>query len=562
MAIKKIKTQSVKKKRTTTKPKKSQAIRDAEKAKERKQKSKAAPLRSSIRIKVQGIPYKLRKFENLGARKLPESYYTMQGQSLKSLIRNTPRLFVNNAVDVEPHRMPKRSFTKGGKPAVKGIMWTNDPFRPDRVRRYHETYIVGLDAKGEEKPLYKHKRVLVQCTCLTGDTKVLTDHGWKTIFELAQPHTPGHYPINYNVKGELFAGTPPFYTGKKKVFKITLSNGQTLTGTRDHQLLKHVSLGNRKFLEKWTEIQDLKIGDKLLLNDFAQPKIERTQDYWEAFFIGVMQGDGTLFANGKPNLKLFGHKHSILKVLTQLDLVKDVSEIKGRDNGLNVQFTQRASELCHRYKFDNKRSVKLDTFEQTMGYLAGLVATDGTVYKRGDILIRGAKEYLDPLNWKLMEYGIVQTRLYREREAGVKTNVIQEDYGVVESTKEMWALRISNQAGVLKNLALSIYHRDRIDAPPVRPRKAWAEIVDISFAGKQHVYDITVPGPHRFAANGVIAHNCESYIYTYEYANAWHGAAYLIYSNGEPPVWMNPSFAPGMCKHLIALSKIVIENNL
>ncbi|MND62531.1 hypothetical protein D3C80_538190 [compost metagenome] len=165
MAIKKIKTQSVKKKRTTTKPKKSQAIRDAEKAKERKQKSKAAPLRSSIRIKVQGIPYKLRKFENLGARKLPESYYTMQGQSLKSLIRNTPRLFVNNAVDVEPHRMPKRSFTKGGKPAVKGIMWTNDPFRPDRVRRYHETYIVGLDAKGEEKPLYKHKRVLVQCTC-------------------------------------------------------------------------------------------------------------------------------------------------------------------------------------------------------------------------------------------------------------------------------------------------------------------------------------------------------------------------------------------------------------
>lgn len=563
MAVKtkKVKVQSVKKSRITTKPKKTQAIREAEKTKERKRKSTAAPVRSAGQVKVRGIPYKLRKFENLGARPMPETFFTRQGKSLKELIRNTFRICINNAVDVEAHRY-RSAKTKAGRKAVKGIMWTNDPFRPDKVRRYHETYIVGLDKNGEDKPLYKHKRVLVQCTCLTGDTKVLTDQGWKTIFELAQPHAPDHFPINYNIKGELFAGTTPFYTGKKKVYKLSLSNGQTITATRDHQFLKHVALGNRKFLEKWEEVQDLNVGDKMLTNAFEQPKIERTQDYWEAFFIGVMQGDGTLFATGYPNLKLFGHKQSILKVLTPLGLVKDVSEIKGRENGMNVQFTQRAIELCHRYKFDNKRSVKLDTFEQTMGYLAGLVATDGTTYKNGDILIRGAHEYLDQLNWKLMEYGIVQTTFYREREAGVKTCVIDDDYDVAESTKEMWALRISNQSDALKNIALSLYHRNRIDAAPPRPRKAWAEIVDISYAGMQHVYDITVPGPHRFAANGLIAHNCENYVYWWEYANARCGAAYLIYSNGEPPVWTNPGMSVGLCKHLVALSKIVIEENL
>lgn len=563
MAVKtkKVKVQSVKKTRIVTKPKKTQAKREAEKTTERKRKSTAAPVRSAGQVKVRGVPYKLRKFENLGARPMPETFFTRQGKSLKELIRDTFPICRNNAVDVEAHRY-RSAKTKAGRKAVKGIMWTNDPYRPGKVRRYHETYIVGLDKNGENKPLMKHKRVLVQCTCLTGDTKVLTDQGWKTIFELAQPHEPDHFPINYNVKGELFAGTTPFYTGKKKVYKLTLGNGQTITATRDHQFLKHVSLGNRKFLEKWEEVQDLNVGDKLLTNAFEQPRIERTQDYWEAFFIGVMQGDGTLFATGYPNLKLFGHKHAILKVLTPLGLVKDVSEIKGRENGLNVQFTQRAIELCHRYKFDNKRSVKLDTFEQTMGYLAGLVATDGTTYKNGDLLIRGAREYLDQLNWKLMEYGIVQTTFYREREAGVKTCVINDDYGVVESTKEMWALRISNQSDTLKNVALSLYHRNRIDAAPPRPRKAWTEIVDISYAGMQHVYDITVPGPHRFAANGLIAHNCENYVYWWEYANARCGAAYLIYSNGEPPVWTNPGMSVGLCKHLVALAKIVIEENL
>lgn len=161
---KKVKVQTVKKKKNVTTPKKTAARRDAEKAKERKRKSTAAPVRSAGIVRVKGIPYKLRKFENLGARKLPETYFTKTGCSLRHLIRNTPRLFLNNAVDVEAHRY-KKLRTKQSKPAVKGIMWTNDPHRPDKIRRYHETYIVGLDEKGENKPIAKHKRVLVQCTC-------------------------------------------------------------------------------------------------------------------------------------------------------------------------------------------------------------------------------------------------------------------------------------------------------------------------------------------------------------------------------------------------------------
>lgn len=159
-----IKTQSVKKKKSTTKPAKTAATRDAEKTKERKRTGKAAPLRSSIRVIVRGIPYKLRKFENLGARQLPETYYTRKGMTLRQLIRNTPKLFVANATEVEAHRYKKKK-TATGKPALHGIMWTNDPYKPGGIRRYHETYIVGLDESGAKTPVHKHRRVLVQCTC-------------------------------------------------------------------------------------------------------------------------------------------------------------------------------------------------------------------------------------------------------------------------------------------------------------------------------------------------------------------------------------------------------------
>lgn len=550
------------KSRKNTSGRASKAKKDAEKLSMRMASGKANVMktrRSGKERLAQGIPYKLKPMEAMTVRQLPSTPNTIKGMTLRQLIKATPRIFINNAVDVEAARVDMKK-TKTGRPVISGRMVTHDPWRKDRVRRVHEAYIVGM---GDEPsvPVNRHKKVLVQCSCLTGDTKVLTDKGWQTIFEIAQPFTPEHYPLNYNIKGEMYAGSAPFYTGMKKVWKVQLSNGLSVTGTKDHRFLQHVALGNRKTREDWTELRDLQVGDCLLTNAFDPGKVERTADYWEAFFIGVLQGDGTVFASGRPNLKVYGNKHGIISRLIKSDLVKNVSEVEGCE-ATNVQFTHRAIELAARYQFQNKRSVKLDTLEQTMGYLSGLIATDGSTYANGDILIRGGKEYLEQLAWKLMEYGYAQFTFYRERAAGVTTNVIGAGSTEAKSTKELWALRISNQCNILQNVALSRYHRGRIERAAVKPRKPWVKIQSITYAGKQHVYDITVPGPHRFAANGVIAHNCENFVYVFEYANATMGASRLIYCNGQPPHYTNPGFAPGLCKHLVALAKIAIERNL
>lgn len=152
----------------STKPKKSAATREVEKRSKRLKTGKAAKPRaaksSDTERRAYGYTFKLKKFDSPGIRALPDTPFTREGLSLTKLLRSTPRLFINNAVDVEHHGKIKKLKTKTGKPMLRGIMWTNDPFMPWRTRRYHETYIIGLD-DNQDKPVNKHRKVLVQCQC-------------------------------------------------------------------------------------------------------------------------------------------------------------------------------------------------------------------------------------------------------------------------------------------------------------------------------------------------------------------------------------------------------------
>jgi len=122
--------------------------------------------------------------------------------------------------------------------------------------------------------------------CLTGDTKVLTDNGWKTMLELAEPLPessphPTKFPINYQINGELHKGSAPFFKGRKPVHTVHLSNGSKLTGTKDHRVLmyeSHVETnGSRRTLNttKWVEIGDLKEHDRLVLNSYEEQPLTK-----------------------------------------------------------------------------------------------------------------------------------------------------------------------------------------------------------------------------------------------------------------------------------------------
>ena len=53
--------------------------------------------------------------------------------------------------------------------------------------------------------------------------------------------------------------------------------------------------------------------------------------------------------------------------------------------------------------------------------------------------------------------------------------------------------------------------------------------------------------------------SCPDFMFTFEFALARKGAADIMFSNGEAPDERNPKYAPGCCKHLIALRNLIKE---
>ncbi len=56
--------------------------------------------------------------------------------------------------------------------------------------------------------------------------------------------------------------------------------------------------------------------------------------------------------------------------------------------------------------------------------------------------------------------------------------------------------------------------------------------------------------------------SCQSYLFSgAEYANWHHGAAKIIYGNGDKPVVNNPQLQFFLCKHLVKIARKVIEKD-
>lgn len=156
---------ALKKSRKNTSGRKSDAKRESEKRKMRMAKGKATVVsnkKGKERL-AKGVPYKIKRMEAMDVRQLPETPHTKRGMSLRQLIRCTPKLFLYNATEVRA-RLVETKKTATGRPVVYGQMVTDDPWRRDKIRRIHETYIIGM-GDDDKLPVHKHKKVLIQCSC-------------------------------------------------------------------------------------------------------------------------------------------------------------------------------------------------------------------------------------------------------------------------------------------------------------------------------------------------------------------------------------------------------------
>ena len=61
--------------------------------------------------------------------------------------------------------------------------------------------------------------------------------------------------------------------------------------------------------------------------------------------------------------------------------------------------------------------------------------------------------------------------------------------------------------------------------------------------------------------NVKVSCSCPDYMFRWEYANMTVGASDIIYGNGEAPNVTNPELRPALCKHLIALRRLIKEKH-
>ena len=483
----------------------------------------------------------------------PKTPATLKGMTLKSIYANTPNMMKENGRECV-FKSFKKSVSPKGFPVLKAIVIHRDPFRPRSTDCPHTVTIIGIDNQND--PFSKQKRVFVQCDCVPGTMKVQTPEGFKEIYSIAEPFT-GELSKTYLVDGREYRGTAPFHVGRKPVFRLSLSNGSFVEGTDDHRFRVIDSEGS----VRWRAIKDIQPGDTLKLSKHRFPDApDKTSKYYEQQFLGYMQGDGSV--TQKPDLQIpeNSDKLEFLDRLVDLGLVANVSESSGRGM-IRVAFTPRAKELFSRYSYDGVNAPSWETHSQFLGYLSGLICADGTVSSNkgmvGTMRICGAESYLRPVFEYLLHLGLTFTRLRLERKAGTQTNL-------ATSTKDMYALefRAEDFKWLLDNLDLTSRFSS-YEFKKFNKVKAKAKVTSKTYAGKKDVYDITVERRHAFVMDGaVVAHNCENFCYMWEYSLAERGATHVIFGNGEPPIFTNPSRVPGTCKHMSAVIQRVFREKI
>ncbi len=405
----------------------------------------------------------------------------------------------------------------------------------DIERKTRALFTYKADPEGKDDWSSNHAEVLrgerFYADCLTGDTEVLTDKGWQSIYSLSEPKMDGNYSVKYNINGKLFAGTPPFYRGVKPVFKLELSNGFSIRATANHKFLTWPRGKYTHKVRKWVKLKDLEVGDQLIVNRFDSGDIEFNQEFYDFYFLGVLMGDGSVAVNpatGKlsPRLTLYAHKMELIDTVVEAGVVGGTRKVipsSGIGEGLSLSLTHRACELVNKHEFIDKHSINIPSHTALCGYLSGLISTDGTVFSRqgSPIRIRGSEHYIKQLAKYLIMYGYADITVVKERYAGQQTNL-----GI--HRKDMYYIDIRNvaKAHLLNRLVLQDEQMDNLQSTIPRVlRQPTVTIKDISYRGRSAVYDISVPQKHRFVANSVIVHNCDSLTST---------VANLIALQGEP----------------------------
>ncbi len=388
-------------------------------------------------------------------------------------------------------------------------------------------------------------RINASNPCVTGDTLVATDEGWRTIASLV-----GRSARIIGADGQPHWVERIFSTGRKQVFRLSTRSGYSVRITGDHMVATR-ERGD-------VAVQELKEGEHILLQGAGFGR--RAMSERLALAVGVAVGDGCLtrahHAGGHTQeiviLTMSAGEIGVLECIAgavnEEKHLRRAVGISGRPDDVHVTLSGRRTSVS-RLSFSSQPVVEvfktLAVLDQgsagkqlnpavleldrpsTAALLRGLFTADGTVAGYGDksqyvSLDSTSIDLLRQVQLLLLGFGI-KAKLYENRRAGRGESLLPDGRGgsKIYPVQEMHSLRISRssrliferevgfhpaspKAAALRSLndAVGTYHDELTD--PVET---------IEPLGEEEVFDLTEQSTQHFVANGLVVHNCSEYMF-------------------------------------------------
>lgn len=257
------------------------------------------------------------------------------------------------------------------------------------IRKRDETgfpYLFFTDNVNRQKPqVYKDKGLDIKHSqmCVSYDTKILTDNGYKLI---------GGLENNFvNVwNGQEFSEVEVFKTGtNQQLYRVETSSGNYLDCTEYHKwyILESTESGKRTKPPRYKEVRthELKEGDKLI--KFDLPLIEGCLDLKYAYTQGFFSGAGYCNIDVKKSkIMLYGEKRDLLHLIDVRNFYTQqaLASVLTNEKAIHVQDQQKRIN-CYVPEdiINNKLFVPNSeyTIESRLNWLAGLIDSDGTIAK-------------------------------------------------------------------------------------------------------------------------------------------------------------------------------------
>ncbi len=335
--------------------------------------------------------------------------------------------------------------------------------------------------------------------CLAGDTPVLTRNGLVPIKELA-----GRTIEVLNGKGKWVSVLFKSY-GKRKVYPLRFKYSGT--HTERNSFIVKATEGHRWVLEDGSVITTefwlnnrLNKSNKYVPNIRAPKQEMNKADYENGLIHGLVYGDGTInqYWEYEFDLDLVGEKIELSQLVEMILGAKPKPTDYG--NGCEgLRFHRIAASGT------DLKSIP-DTYDPSYlsGFFSGLLATDGRVSDKGEVMLYGGRALMEFLWGALPTIGIVPTRYRLMGAKGAKTNFGKRNV-------EVWVMNIQ-PATVDHTLLLRSKHRDnhRVSDKVARNASRWEFLGCEGPPQLEEVFCCTEPETNSFVIHrGMLTGNCK-----------------------------------------------------